>query len=43
VKVSEEELMAEVRVVSADEWEQAVSDVERALCGAKNAPNNEGA
>jgi hypothetical protein len=43
VKVSEDELMAEVRVVSADEWEQAVSDVERALCGAKNAPNNEGA
>jgi hypothetical protein len=43
VKVSEEELMAEVRVVSADEWEQAVSDMERALCGAKNAPNNEGA
>jgi hypothetical protein len=41
VKVSEDELMAEVRVVSADEWEQAVSDVERALGGTKDAPNNE--
>jgi hypothetical protein len=43
VKVSEEELMAEVRVVSADEWEQAVSDVERAFSGARNAPNENGA
>ncbi len=43
LKVSEEELMAEVRVVSADEWEQAVSDVERAVSGPKNAPNDEGA
>jgi hypothetical protein len=43
VKVSEEELMAEVRVVSADEWEQALSDAERALSGAKNAPNKDGA
>lgn len=29
VKVSEEELMAELRIVSADEWEQAVADAER--------------
>jgi hypothetical protein len=43
VKVSEEELMAEVRVVSADEWEQALSDAERALSGHKNAPNQDGA
>lgn len=43
LKVSEEELMAEVRVVSADEWEQAVSDVERAVSGPKNAANDEGA
>ena len=43
VKVSEEELMAEVRVVSADEWEQALTDVERALSGAKNASNEGGA
>ena len=43
LKVSEEELMAEVRVVSADEWEQAVSDVERAVSGPKNAADDEGA
>jgi len=29
VKVEEDELLAEVRVVSADEWEQAVADAER--------------
>jgi len=29
VKVSEDELLAEVRVVSADEWEQAVAEAER--------------
>jgi hypothetical protein len=43
VKVSEEELMAEVRVVSVDEWEQALSDAERALSAAKNASNDDGA
>ena len=43
LKVSEEELMAEVRVVSADEWEQAISDVERAVSGPKNAANDDGA
>src|SRR5262249_27518363 len=31
VKVSEEELIAELRNVSADEWEQAVADAERDL------------
>jgi hypothetical protein len=36
VKVSEEELMAEVRVVSADEWEQAVADAERDLSKPRN-------
>jgi len=44
VKVSEEELMAEVRVVSADEWEQAVSEAERALSGPREpVPQGEGA
>jgi hypothetical protein len=31
VKVSEDELLAEVRTVGADEWEQAVSEAERDL------------
>jgi hypothetical protein len=31
VNVSEDELMAEVRTVGADEWEQAVADAERGL------------
>ena len=44
VKVSEEELMAEVRVVSADEWEQAVADAERDLSRPRGpAPHDEGA
>ena len=44
VKVSEEELMAEVRVVSADEWEQAVADAERELSRPRGpAPHDEGA
>jgi hypothetical protein len=44
VKVSEEELMAEVRVVSADEWEQAVADAERDFAGPRDAaPNDQGA
>jgi hypothetical protein len=44
MKVSEEELMAEVRVVSADEWEQAVVDAERDLSRPGDAaPNDEGA
>ena len=31
VKVSEDELLAEVRTVGADEWEQAVAEAERDL------------
>jgi hypothetical protein len=31
VKVPEDELLAELRSVGADEWEQAVVDAERAL------------
>jgi hypothetical protein len=37
VKVSEDELLAEVRVVSADEWEQAVAEAERDLSRPRNA------
>ncbi len=33
VKVAEDELLAELRAVGADEWEQAVSEAERALPG----------
>jgi hypothetical protein len=33
VKVNEDELLAELRAVGADEWEQAVSEAERALPG----------
>ena len=33
VKVSEDELLAELRTVGADEWEQAVADAERDLQG----------
>jgi hypothetical protein len=31
VKVSEDELLAEVRAVGADEWEQALAEAERML------------
>ena len=42
VKVSEDELMAEVRVVSADEWEQAVTEAERDLSKARDVgPHDE--
>jgi len=37
VKVSEDELLAEVRTVGADEWEQAVAEAERDLPGPSNA------
>ena len=36
VKVNEDELLAELRAVGADEWEQAVSEAERALSGPSN-------
>jgi ribbon-helix-helix CopG family protein len=38
VKVSEDELLAEVRVVGADEWEQAVTEAERDLPEPSNRP-----
>ena len=42
MKVSEEELMAELRIVSADEWEQAVADAERDLSRLRDVgPNDE--
>jgi hypothetical protein len=37
VKASEDELLAEVRTVGADEWEQAVAEAERDLPGISNA------
>ena len=44
VKVSEDELLAEVRVVSADEWEQAVADAGRDLSTSRGpAPHDDGA
>jgi hypothetical protein len=41
VKVSEEELMAELRNVSADEWEQAVVEAERDLSKPRMGPEDE--
>ena len=42
VKVNEDDLLAELRLVSADEWEQAVVEAERDLSGPANAePHNE--
>ena len=37
VKVSEDELLAEVRTVGADEWEQAIAEAERDLPATSNA------
>jgi hypothetical protein len=37
VKVSEDDLLAEVRLVGADEWEQAVAEAERDLPATSNA------
>jgi hypothetical protein len=37
VKVSEDELLAEVRAVGADEWDQAVAEAERHLPETPNA------
>lgn len=43
VHVSEDELMAEVRAVSADEWEQAVTDAERDLARVRSpGPHKDG-
>jgi hypothetical protein len=41
VKISEEELMAELRNVSADEWEQAVVEAERDLSKPGMGPKDE--
>jgi hypothetical protein len=42
VKISEEDLLAELRSVSADEWEQAVVDAERDVSRRQNvAPHDE--
>jgi hypothetical protein len=41
VRVSEEELMAELRNVSADEWEQAVVEAERDLSKPRMGPKDE--
>ena len=42
VKVSEDEPLAEVRTVGADEWEQAVTEAERGLSGTSSrAPQRE--
>lgn len=38
LKVSEDELLAEVRTVGADEWEQAVTEAERDLPEPSNRP-----
>ena len=38
MKVSEDELLAEVRTVGADEWEQAVTEAERDLPEALSLP-----
>ena len=37
VKVNEDELLAELRTVGADEWEQAISEAERDLQGTSGA------
>ena len=42
VKVSEDELLAEVRSVGADEWEQAVAEAERALHNAGHLESQDG-
>jgi Arc/MetJ-type ribon-helix-helix transcriptional regulator len=42
LKISEDELLAEVRSVGADEWEQAVAEAERDLPGSSStAPQGE--
>jgi hypothetical protein len=39
LKFSEDELVAELRAVGADEWEQAVADTERELHEARRGPS----
>ena len=41
LKVDEDELLAELRAIGADDWEQAVADAERDLAeGAKAPPSS---
>jgi hypothetical protein len=40
--VNEDELLAEVRLVGADEWEQAVTDAEREMQERPQATEKEG-
>jgi hypothetical protein len=40
LKVGEDELLAEVRAVGADEWEQAVTEAERGLPEVTRAPSD---
>jgi hypothetical protein len=42
LKVNEDELLAEVRLVGADEWEQAVTDAEREMQERPPADGKEG-
>jgi len=42
LKVNEDELLAEVRLVGADEWEQAVTDAEREMQERPSANEKEG-
>jgi hypothetical protein len=42
VKVNEDELLAEVRAVGADEWEQAVAEAERDLPGPSDSGPEQG-
>ena len=42
VKISEDQLLAEVRSVGADEWEQAVVEAEQELPGAGNLESHDG-
>ena len=42
VKVNEDELLAELRTVGADEWEQAVAEAERDLYETSVAGQKEG-
>lgn len=42
VKVNEDELLAELRAVGGDEWEQAIAEAERDLHPASHASSKEG-
>jgi hypothetical protein len=42
LKVGEDELLAELRTVAADEWEQVVTEAERELYDAMRKARSEG-